>query len=273
MILHNESIDAYHAHPAVSASKISTYLRHGPGRYHRQYVEKSWTPKETEAFRFGRMFDDLLGIDSADFVARYIVQPRTIDRRKTTDPKVREFLDASLGKAIINQDEWDMMEAMRAAVRANPIAMALLCDAQTQVTARQDRTDCGGEVQCRPDFVRVAPTAGVCDGSAIIDLKTTDSLNGFDWSFEDYGYHRQAALASVLLAADGIQATPFLLVVEKQMPAPRCEVVRIEDRALSDGWEVVQQAATDIHRRMQSGDWQSRQTGIRDITLRRYRAA
>jgi hypothetical protein len=267
VISYDLDIDAYHAHDALSSSKIKTFLSDGPQRYYRQYVTREFQQEDTPALRFGRIFDDRLCLTHEQWDQRYLVKPANIDLR-TKEGKA--WKDATNGKEVLTADEWTLIGEMQAAIAENPVAQALLFGAKTQVSVRGPLPFCGVEAQTRPDFLQMDHSAPYTKGPAIIDLKTTDDLRNYEDKAINYGYHRQLAIGQMLLSAHGIDAEALLMVVEKKR-YPRCVIYRMPEQALAKGAEEVLAAAKDIWRRRESGDWNEAQTQVIDLAVREWR--
>ncbi len=263
MIYYSLPMDDYHADSAISNSKAKVFLDQGPAMFARRYIAKDLPGDDTPAMAFGRAFDDLLFLPRADFDARYAVKPEGMN---FATKEGKEWKAANESKEIVSAGDWEVMQAMAAAIADNPIAQRLLAHGSAQVSIRAEMPDLGIVAQSRPDWLSLEACEGITDGPYILDLKTTADLTAFDRNAIAFGYHRQLAMGQALLAREGIIADAFLLVVEKTK-APRCRVRKMPEVALAAGWEVFRGAAMQIGKRLASGDWSDRQTEIETVQL------
>ena len=122
----SEPNEVYHAHSAISHSKLELFRRR-PISYYRRFIAKTVArPEPTEAFRLGSAAHCAV-LEPATFWDRYALRPEGIDRR-TKDGKIAfaEFEAANVGKTVITQDEAGSVQEMTAAVKHHPLASQLL---------------------------------------------------------------------------------------------------------------------------------------------------
>lgn len=258
MISYEEGIDAYHENPALSNSKINVFRQDGPTAFQRQFVTHTMERPDSDAFRFGRIFDDLVFLDESIFWQKYIVRPAGLDGR-TKEGKA--WLASQGDLEALTQGEWSLLKDMMAAIQAQPLAKDALMGGRSQVTIRRELPGLGVSVQARPDYLKTLPTV-----TTLVDLKSTTDIVAFNKNCVEYGYHRQLALGQWLLAQEGIQTEALLIVVEKKI-AGRCRVLRVPEPILAAGWELVKRDIGLIAARYKSGDWTDVQTAIEDVAV------
>lgn len=266
MILRNLPINDYHAHPAISASKLKVF-RESPLLYKRTYLDGVVTRASSEALKEGAGFDSLLFDGEAAFAENYITEPPTYPDSKTGEPKPwnmnANFCKAWVaareaeGKTVLDTDAWTRFALMRDAIRKSPIAAALLSQGEPQLSFRRtsDKFD-GLEVQVRPDWFSTKPLnipeLGLTTNGLpyLVDLKTTKDFN--DWwnpldpqdprqgkPVHTFGYHRQAALCQWVCYQEVKKTAHFLLVVEKDEPF-RVGAISLSDEYLEHAWAEVE---------------------------------
>jgi hypothetical protein len=281
VIIFDESIESYHANPALSKSKIMDYIKRGPRYYHAVWVAKTEPRKASKALWFGQRFDGLC--DDADRElstwAPEIPEdaPRRAPEKHRTAKKPSPETLASFawwdewdathaGKITVSAEDRCILEHMLAAFRANPIAAGIWPRCRRQVTIRCELPEYGLSLQARPDGL-------ILDGApAMADIKTTRGLATFDRDFIAYGYHAQASIAQWLLAREGIDvsASTVFPVVES-CRYPRCRVVSAPEGALAHGWNIVKKAIEDIAQRYRTNDWSDPpQTELHQIVVPKW---
>ncbi len=269
MILRNLDIDEYHAHQAVSSSKLKTIRSKGFGDFKLRYIDRVLPKIDTKALLIGRAFDKKFFDGDEAFFREFSVKPEGLD---LTTKAGRAWKEENPGPRISAEEYADFC-AMENEIRAHPDAALLLSAGEPQVSIRRHSTQYGFEIQTRPDWLAITPPPGV-QNKYILDLKTTvdfslwfdpfDPLAPFNgspvWKF---GYHKQAALAQWLAAQEEEigKTDHFLLVVEKQLPY-RVGVIQLDEEYLAIGWNSVQRDLMMLSRAYERDEWPSSPTGI-----------
>lgn len=239
-----ETDEQYHRSGAWGSTLISTHIK-SPALAHR-IITGAWRPPETAAMRFGRLFHHRMDPTFA-FDLHYRVGPDADKRTKVWQAAEAEAkLD---GLVLIDADDLAKADAMRASVRANPVAAGLLSGAEHEVGFRMEAPQGGFQVQCRADLLHRF--------THLADLKTTSDVDDFAGSVANYGYYRQGALYRwVVSHACGGKLLPFsFIVVEKEAPLYRCRVIDLDETYLDIGWQEVEAALVEIGHRTKFGDW------------------
>ncbi len=216
MLITDETIEQYHANPALSNSKLKDFDSLGPKAYYLRYVRGGAEKKDTAAFRTGRAFETYL-LEPAVFEEWFAVKPEGHDGRKGPGKDWLKEQELA-GKTVIDRDDWESFEFMARAIREEcQSAVELLANGIYQPTWRIDWPGVPG-LQSRPDW-------GCEEGCArsdwkpyTLDVKTCRKLDllisGKD--IITYGYHKQAAIAR--LASEQGEAVHYLLAAEKEFP-------------------------------------------------------
>ena len=156
-----------------------------------------------------------------------------------------EFLKGkSSSQQILKDSQIKLIEELNVAVQANPQARKLL---QTGFLERVVRAlYCDLPCQIRIDWFN--PFHG------LVDLKTTDSLDQFDWEVRTYRYYEQLAFYRYVLkeATDVTVPVFFIIVGKKEM---KCEVREVPFGQL-DGIETENRKALEqMAAARQPGQW------------------
>lgn len=156
--------------------------------------------EKTDALRLGSAFHDALLLPELWQDRNvYHVTPDGFSRSKTK-AMAGEIADADAAEAagcvIVSADERDQIDAMVAAMRANPTCDALLSNGRPEVTLAWQDKETGVWLRIRPDWLRDNLSCG-------INVKTAAdaSHNGFQSDVTKYRYFMSAALE-----LDGIEA-------------------------------------------------------------------
>lgn len=263
--------EAYHAHKALSASKLSL-LAKSPAHY--RYAEDHPQPS-TQAQIIGEAVHKAV-LEPSLFAEYYTLSPLASRRSKAYDQTVA---DAGGAHRVLLKKEYEEIYAMRSAIQANANAHDLLGGyvgafrevtllAQTSYTYEDT-----GEVVAFPLKARLDvwdPAGGV-----IVDLKTTRdaSPEAFSKALYDYGYYRQLAfyryMAKALIQAvtdEVVIPDCYIVAVEKTPPYP-VVIYRIDDMALQAGWDECRALLERHHACHRSGVWPGYATDEQALTL------
>ena len=201
----------YHAHKAISKSKLDAARKSGRHLYDMLYGP----PRESKPhFDLGTVLhaSALPGEDADEIAAR---KPEGMDMR-TKEGKA--FLAEHKGKIILNPSDAYSLDQMMLSLREHPFSAGLV-NGDLKGKAEQSffctDPETGLELKARPDFI-------LDDCSLILDLKTTvdASPKGFQRSVANYRYFVQAShYLDVVESATGTRPQAFLFIaVEKTRP-------------------------------------------------------
>lgn len=228
-ILRDETIEQYHANPAISKSTCKDFEAYGPlGMIQRKRGEIK--RPDTEAFRVGRFLDALLTGD--DWQTRYVIRPEGVDGRTKAGKEWRARAEAD-GLELVSIEDAAWARDAREAIMSIPEAAEAIKASTPQVSFRAQLDEYPSiQVQSRPDW-------WVEDGllrsdfePLFPDLKTTSDLAGLvsGRGVYAYGYDMQAALVRMTAGACGIAPTRHeLIAVTKVMPCQAAVITLGED--------------------------------------------
>jgi hypothetical protein len=160
-----------------------------------------------------------------------------------------------LGKPALGDDQAALVEQMAASVKAHPVAAELLADGLAEGVVRCQLN--GQPCQARIDWINPRPEGG------IVDLKTTDSLDGFEPDISAYCYVDQMAFYRRLVAeVAGLVLPVHLIGVEKREPF-RCGVWKIAPLLLDAAQVTNDRAMKELARCRETGIWPTRFESMR----------
>ena len=215
----------YHAHSAISNSKIQAALKSGKHLYDMLYGP----PRESKAaFEFGTLFhaSALPGENVNEIAVR---NTEGLDMRTKAG---KAFLAEHKGKIIISPSDANILDQMMLSLREHPFTAGLVngeLKGKSEQSFFCNDPETGLELKCRPDYM-------LDDCSLIIDLKsTTDaSPEGFQHSAFKWKYHIQAShYLDVIEGATGTRPQAFLFVAVEKV-RPFCTAVYMADQAMID---------------------------------------
>lgn len=205
------SNDEYHDSSGFSRSALIK-LSKSPYHFWYEYISGLCKKKEqTPSMIIGTAFHTLL-LEPHKFEEEICVAPK-IDRRTAKGKEDYErFLNDSLGKTILNQEQFEKVKSMASFVNKHSIVKDLLDGCRMEKSIYWTDLDTGIQFKVRPDAW--LPTI-------VVDIKTTSdiSINRFGYSAQEYGYYLQAGMTYEALKSLGILMDAFvILAVEKEEP-------------------------------------------------------
>lgn len=215
--------DEYHA--ATKRNEYTTSHRLNLFRkcplLYKKTIDGEIVEGDTAAFALGRATHTLILEGEAKYDAEYLtsdgpVNPKT-DKPYGKATKAYQDWAAEQTKPVIGMEDFALIQKMREAVHAHPVAADLLKDGIAEGTIR---TTWGGEpVQARLDWYNP-------EHNFIVDLKTCNDADRFGYDIRDFGYVFQMAFYAEcvsLARGDKIGVGPrapdcYLVAVEKKEP-------------------------------------------------------
>jgi len=159
------------------------------------------------------------------------------------------------GKAALADADAALVEQMAASVREHVFARELLESGVAEGVVRAERQ--GTPCQARFDWINPTSDRG------LVDLKTTDRLDGFELDIAAFGYVHQLAFYRALLAqACGVVLPVHVIAVEKREPF-RCGVWQIAPRRLDAAEADNDRAIHELQRCRETGHWPTRFESLR----------
>jgi exodeoxyribonuclease VIII len=268
----SETIEQYHANPAISHSKLECYRRR-PALYFKKYVARTLPPpEETGAFRLGSAVHCAI-LEEKEFASRYILRPDCDRRTKEGKIQFAEFSAQHADKTLLDADEMAQVVAMREAVAAHPIASQLLYDGHAEMTWRKEQPNALGALQCRTDWF----SSLGCEVSEFqpyaLDIKTVESLDSdafrnFERAAFSYGYHRQAGFYLPLI--NEIYQRPvsrmYYVAVEKCEPYG-VAVYKLSDDAIARGQDENIADLVRLKRSLETNEWPNIEPTVHELKL------
>lgn len=184
-MIKKESIIEYHNNPAISRSRLFN-IKKSPAYY-------KWSldnPKESADLTFGKAFHKWV-LEQDDFYNEFAVSPKFNRATKQGKQDYLDFMEANIGKVIINEEEFEKIQAMRESIMQNPYAKQLLKNGEAETSFYWTDELTGLECKCRPDYLR-----DLGNKKVLIDLKSCQDadLNKIIKDSIAFGYDMQTAM-------------------------------------------------------------------------------
>jgi len=212
--------------PAVNNTKLGR-LNHCPASIFNPI-------EDTKALRFGRALHVHVLEGELIFHSRYAIAPQCDKRTKEGKAIYANFVAASLGKDLIDEDEYELILQMKESLFNHPYAKILLRQGQGERTIIWRHDETGHLCKSRTDWTP-GDEAGI-----ILDLKGLAEVNERKFISacvaEDRGYARAAAFyLDGTSRALGKKFNCFAFIcVEKEAPC-KVEIYTMEDDMLAWG--------------------------------------
>ncbi len=219
---------AYVRIPAINNSKL-TRLDHCPASIFSEM-------KDTKALHFGRALHVYVLEGEFAFHSRYAIAPKCDKRTKEGKATYAAFAAESIGKDIVDQEDFDLIVQMNASLYKHPYAKILLGKGRGERTVIWRHDETGHLCKARTDWVP-GDDAGI-----IIDLKGLEEVSERKFVraavAEDRGYARAAAfyLDGTSRALKKKFNVFAFICVEKEAPC-KVEIYTMEDDILAWGRE------------------------------------
>ena len=270
-----ESIEQYHANPAISHSKLECFRRR-PALFFKKYVAKTLPQsEESNAFRLGSAVHCAI-LEESTFADRYAVKPDCDRRTKEGKAQFAEWSAHHLGKTFISAEELVQVIAMREAVAAHPIACDLLKTGTPETTWRVPQANALGALQCRTDWWNADGCETTAGAPYVLDIKTVESLDSdafrnFERAAFSYGYHRQAGFYLPLI--NELHSKPvaqmYYVAIEKVEPFG-CAVYRLSDDAIARGQDENIEDLIRLKRCYETGVWPNIEPVVHELGLPKW---
>jgi hypothetical protein len=235
--IYDISNEEYHASPGISRSGIMEFKK-TPSHYWHKYINPDYiSDHSSPAVILGQALHTYV-LEPEKFKDQYVVKysesgklekipllkevgreaydlakkNHELEKQKR-EAAESEFYKNSLGKEIIDIDDFKKIEAMARALEKHEQAHGLIKDAQYEKSIYWHDPDTGILCKARPDILHQ---------NMVCDLKSTlnASMREFQRSINSYGYHLQAGMIHEgLKHALGIEIWNFIFIaIEKEEP-------------------------------------------------------
>lgn len=259
MIVHDLSIEDYHASPAISKSGLDDIAR-CPAAYYALHLDPD-RPAEEPHDPHGALAHCAI-LEPESFADRYVVGPDVNRNTKVW----HAFVDANPSKLAIKPDEYHAAMAQAIAVRRIPDVAELLSAGRAEVSAFWTDEATGEACRCRPDWVH--PVGN--DAVILADVKTfgNASPQEFQRQAARMRYHVQDAWYTDGYAlASGLRVLAFVFIaVETSWPF-LASATMLDEEGRDAGRTLYRRDLDTFHACRAANDWPAHGTEIHTISL------
>jgi len=216
-----------------------------------EYITDRGRREPTHDMILGSAIDCLL-CDPDAFNAWFYLRPDVYgdDRKKWNGnaTECRKWLLDHRDKPVLSRADVAEVEACVSAIKADPRAAELLRDAVPQLTLFWQDKRTGLQMTGRPDFT--LPRAAV-------DLKFTNraNVNHFARTLTNMGYHRQAAIYTDGLEANGRECNTFYFIAVQGGDRPKVNVRYLKSDALELGRAHYRKMLVELKECIERNEW------------------
>lgn len=236
--------EEYHRRDELSNTGNNTIIDESPAHF--QYYRQN-PPEQTAAMITGTVVHTAT-LEPERFLDTHVAMPECDRRTKAGKEFYEKFIIENHGKTVMSAPTYHQVFGMIGSVMAHKSAKAILQKNHNELSFFAELE--GVKCRCRPDILR--------EGRLIADLKTTDDagFRGFQKSFANYKYHRQAAFYCDLVAqiTGETYDTFTIIAVEKHAPYA-VQVFVIDEASIEKGREEYQRGLAVYRECLLTGKW------------------
>lgn len=255
-----EPADIYHAKAKdfLSAHALAEFRR-CPLLYRKK--ELGLVPeRDTTAYIVGRAAHALILEGRQRYEREYAIggptNPKTGQPFGSLTKAFAEWAEQQ-NKPVLSDAHAALVEQIAASVKEHQAARDLLAEGVAEGVVRGEYA--GHRCQARIDWINPL------DGRGIVDLKTADEIDSFEFSLRAFGYLHQLAFYRALVAqASGHVLPVHIVAVEKREPF-RTGVWRIAPKVLDEAQRENEEAMADLRRCRETGNWFTRYESLRVV--------
>ena len=177
--------------------------------------------KQTDAMLFGSAVHSRILEGRDAFETEFAISPYSDRRTKQYKSWAAEM--AACGKELLSQSDGSLIENLAAGISMNDEAVNLILYGRAEGVVRTDY--CDTPCQIRIDWTH--PHRG------IVDLKTCNNLDQFEWAAQRFRYHNQLAFYQAVLAEVIGEYVPVHIIAIEKVEPFRCGVWRLSESTLA----------------------------------------
>lgn len=253
------SNEEYHARPEISNSGLNTIVDESPAHF---VYNRANPPQSTPAMITGTLVHTAI-LEPERFLDTHVAMPECDRRTKAGKEFYEQFLIENHGKIAMKNDDYHRVFGMIGSVMAHPKAKAILQKNFNELSFFGELE--GVKARCRPDILR--------EGRLIADLKTTDdaSFRGFQKSFANFKYYRQAAFYSDLVSqVTGEKYDTFTIIAVEKHPPYAVQVFAIDEASMDKGREEYQRGLAVYRECLLTNKWPAYSDDVVPLNLPSY---
>jgi hypothetical protein len=255
------SSEEYNAIDGIRSSRLKDLLK-SPAHYRHSLIH----PKEpTPAMVLGTAIHAAI-LEPKRFKSDYVISPKFDRRTKDGKAEAEKFSAENVGKIIVDEERYRILEGCVNAVYGHEIASKELAIGHAEVAYLWEDKGTGLKCKIKPDFVRP-------EHRILVDVKTTTdaSPSGFARIVANLKYHMQAAFyLDGISAATGAEYKTFRIVAVETAQPHAVAVYELSEESLQQGRLLYQRALSMLAECEALQIWPSYTSDIYSLSIPRW---
>lgn len=239
------SNDDYRSAEGISSTELKKLMK---SPLHYKYWKENPEDTDTPALLFGRACHKYV-LETYDFYKEFAVLPVCDRRTKEGKEIYAKFVEESVGKDIITQEQFEQIDAMRNAMLATPFVSKLI-NGDHEVSFFWDDEEIGLKLKCRPDSLNQ-------NLKIIVDYKTCDNAETqhFMRKAIDLGYDLQAYMYQQGVKANIGEEYLFVFIAQEKKPPYAVNILEADENFMASGKHVFTEMLNLYKECLESGNW------------------
>lgn len=260
--MENISNAEYRKKEGISSSDLKKMMKSMASyKYYKDHPEDS----DSEAFQFGRAYHKLM-LEPDDFDNEFIVSPKFDRRTKDGKAAYEAFLAQAEGKEVINEETYQKLLEMQAALYETPFVKLLIKGEHEKSFFWTDK-DTGIPCKCRPDSFGQIKDQYIC-----VDLKTTNDAetDKFMRDALKYGYDIQAYHYCKGLENAYKKQFKFIFIAQEKTAPYLVNVLEADEYFMKSGEELTKSLLEKYKAATETDTWEGymlKDSGINSLSV------
>ena len=260
--MENMSNAEYRKKEGISSSDLKKMMKSMASyKYYKDHPEDN----DSEAFQFGRAYHKLM-LEPDDFDNEFIVSPKFDRRTKDGKAAYEAFLAQAEGKEVINEETYQKLLEMQAALYETPFVKLLIKGEHEKSFFWVDE-ETGIPCKCRPDSFGQIKDQYIC-----VDLKTTNDAetDKFMRDALKYGYDIQAYHYCQGLENAYKQPFKFIFIAQEKTAPYLVNVLEADEYFMKSGEELTKDLLIKYKKAVETDTWEGymgKDSGINSLSV------
>ena len=237
----------YRQREGISSSDLKKIAK-SPAHYR---YWKDHPQEDTPALLFGRAAHKYV-LETYDFYNEFAVAP-VCDRRTKDGKEIwNKFLEESMGKDVITEEQFKQIEEMRTAAYATPFVSKLLMNGEKELSFWGVDEETGLTIKVRPDCITELNGQHI-----LIDFKTCSDAENMKFCRDSikFNYDLQLAMYRDVLRQNTGHDYTVVIIAQEKTPPYVTNVFQLSENYLKTGEEVYKEMLKVYKECEETGVW------------------